>query len=86
MRSKFITRVKAQSHGRLLGFQGFVFFPYASLIVAYFPVLEWQVLGLQETSPPDTCIIPRWRPWFKRPNDGVGVGAELKTASLITPP
>lgn len=62
MRSKSRVRVKAQSPGRLLGSQSFVCFPHASCIVAHFPVLEWQVLGLQETSPHDTCIILKWKP------------------------
>lgn len=65
MRSKSAASMKAQADGRLLGSQSFLFFPHASFIVARFPVLEWQALGLQETSPPDTCIILRWKPGLR---------------------
>lgn len=40
MRSKSTASVKAQTHGRLLGSQGYVFFSDASFMVAYFLVLE----------------------------------------------
>ena len=83
MRGKSTASVKAKTHERLLGSQGFVFFPCDSFIVAHFLVLEWQALGLGETSPPDPCIILRRKPWPKRPSNWV---AELEAASvLITP-
>lgn len=65
MRSKSRVQVKAQSLGRLLGYQRFVCFPHTSCIIAHFLVLEWQVLGLQETSPHDTCIILKWKPGLR---------------------
>lgn len=83
MRSKSTASVKAQTHGRLLGSQGSVFFSRASFTVAYFLVLEWQALGLQETSPTDTCIIPRWEPWSQRPSNWV---AEPEAARVFITP
>lgn len=84
MRSKSTANMKAQTHGRLLGSQSFMSFSGASFMVAYFPVLEWQALGLEETSPADTCIPLRGEPWSQRPSHWV---AELEAARVsITPP
>lgn len=64
MRSKSAASMKAQAQGGLWGSQS-LFSPHDSFIAAHFPVPEWQAFGLQETSPPDTCIILRWKPGLR---------------------